>query len=111
MGDSFIYLNEIDAAYVASQPLPELQPAKMDPVTQKIGEYVALLIEDGATLQMGIGKIPDAVLNSLHHLGKLHAAEIELPAFRLIGRLIPQNLSYFKSNSQTSCHVNGVCRV
>ena len=31
--------------------------------------------------------------------GKLHAAEIELPAFRLIGRLIPQNLSYFKSNS------------
>ena len=67
MGDSFIHLNEIDAAYVASQPLPELQPAKMDPVTQKIGEYVALLIEDGATLQMGIGKIPDAVLNSLHH--------------------------------------------
>lgn len=62
MGDSFIHLNEIDAAYVASQPLPELQPAKMDPVTQKIGEYAALLIEDGATLQMGIGKIPDAVL-------------------------------------------------
>ena len=46
MRDSFIHLNEIDAAYVASQPLPELQPAKMDPVTQKIGEYVALLIED-----------------------------------------------------------------
>ena len=44
-------------------------------------------------------------------LGKLHAAENELPAFRLIGRFIPQNLSYFKSNSQTSCHVNGVCRV
>ena len=43
--------------------------------------------------------------------GKLHAAEIELPALRLIGRLIPQNLNYFKSNSQTSCHVNGVCRV
>ena len=34
----------------------------MDPVTQKIREYVALLTEDGATLQMGIGKIPDAVL-------------------------------------------------
>ena len=67
MGDSFIHLNEIDAAYVASQPLPELQPAKMNPGTQKIGEYAALLIEDGATLQMGIGKIPDAVLNSLHH--------------------------------------------
>ena len=43
--------------------------------------------------------------------GKLHAAEIELPTFRLIGRWIPQNLSYFKSNSQTSCHINGVCRV
>jgi hypothetical protein len=42
--------------------------------------------------------------------GKLHAAEIELPAFRLIGRWIPQNLSYFKSNSNPSCHVNGVCR-
>ena len=43
--------------------------------------------------------------------GKLHAAEIELPAFRLIGRWIPQNLSYFKSNSHTSCHVNGFRRV
>ena len=42
---------------------------------------------------------------------KLHIAEIELPAFRLIGQLIPQNLSYFKSNSQTSSHINGVCRV
>ena len=71
MGDSFIHLNEIDAAYVASQPLPELQSAKMDPVTQKIGEYAALLIEDGATLQMGISKIPAAVLNlSLIHISE-----------------------------------------
>ena len=60
-------INEIDAYYEASQPLPELPPAKLDPGTKKIGEYVALLIVDETTLQMGIGKIPDAVLNSLLH--------------------------------------------
>ncbi|MBF0286150.1 MAG: acetyl-CoA hydrolase/transferase family protein, partial [Magnetococcales bacterium] len=64
-GNSFIHISRIAACLPKESPLPELEPAKMDDETRRIGEYVALLVEDGATLQMGIGKIPDAVLSNL----------------------------------------------
>jgi acyl-CoA hydrolase len=46
-------------------PLPELAPQPLDDVCREIGRNVASLIPDGATLQMGIGKIPDATLAAL----------------------------------------------
>ena len=64
-GHSFIHISEINAWMEAEEPLFELPPAKMDPVTSSIGRYVSSLVENGSTLQLGIGKIPDAVL---HHL-------------------------------------------
>ncbi len=67
MGQGFIHINEIDDYMEIDSPLPELARPELDPVTLKIGKYVSLLIEDGATLQMGIGKIPDAVLSNLHN--------------------------------------------
>ncbi|MEO5348101.1 MAG: GNAT family N-acetyltransferase [Magnetococcus sp. YQC-3] len=66
-GNTRIALTEVDAFLEVSAPLPELPKAKMSKETEKIGEYVAMLVEDGATLQMGIGKIPDAVLKALRH--------------------------------------------
>ena len=66
-GQSFIHINEITATMEAEEPLFELHPVKMDPVTSSIGRYVSTLIEDGSTLQLGIGKIPDAVLHHLQH--------------------------------------------
>ncbi len=50
-------------------PIVELPLAaeKSDETVQKIGEYIAELIPDGATMQLGIGGIPDAVLGFLHH--------------------------------------------
>lgn len=45
-----------------SQPLFELQPAKIGEVEEAIGKNCASLIEDGSTLQLGIGGIPDAVM-------------------------------------------------
>lgn len=65
MGQSFIHLNHIDAIFECETPLPEIPPPTLDAVTLQIGQYVAQLIEDGSTLQMGIGKIPDAVLRYL----------------------------------------------
>ncbi|MGD9685175.1 MAG: acetyl-CoA hydrolase/transferase family protein, partial [Candidatus Obscuribacterales bacterium] len=47
------------------RPLPELQPKPIDAVADAIGKHVATLVEDGATLQMGIGTIPDAILKNL----------------------------------------------
>ncbi len=64
-GDSFIHVNDIDAVVEASRPLCELKPIAITDVHCTIGKNVASLIEDGATLQLGIGGIPDAVLRQL----------------------------------------------
>jgi hypothetical protein len=48
-----------------TSPLPELSPQPLDDVCRDIGRNIASLIPDGATLQMGIGKIPDATLAAL----------------------------------------------
>ncbi len=71
LGNSFIHINKIDYIVEADEPLLELP--QVDPNTSpevlkvydKIGENVASLIEDGATIQMGIGAIPDSVLKYL----------------------------------------------
>jgi acyl-CoA hydrolase len=66
-GDGFIHVSEIDHAIRFNQPIyshPEKAPSETE---KQIGVHVAGLIEDGATLQMGIGSIPDAVLAELHH--------------------------------------------
>src|SRR5579871_5127829 len=65
LGDSFLHVSEIDAFVESDRPLPELRPPTQSEVTRRIGRYIAELIEDGATLQLGIGAIPDAVLASL----------------------------------------------
>ena len=65
MGDSFIHVSQITYAVEASRPLPELGGGKIGPVEEAIGRNCASLIEDGSTLQLGIGSIPDAVLKFL----------------------------------------------
>ena len=64
-GDSFIHVSELDAIVETSQPLCELKPAETTPVFRAIAKNVADLIDDGATLQLGIGGIPDAILPNL----------------------------------------------
>jgi len=65
LGDSFIHLSQIDILVECDYPLLELPPNPITPVQREIARNVARLIEDGATLQMGIGGIPDAVLSLL----------------------------------------------
>jgi len=64
-GDSFIHVSEIDAIVEASRPLCELPREEITDLHRAIGRNAATLIEDGATLQLGIGGIPDAVLLEL----------------------------------------------
>jgi len=64
-GHSFVHMNQIDAWMEIEQDIPEIPLPKLDQITEQIGQYVAMLIEDGSTLQLGIGKIPDAVLHYL----------------------------------------------
>lgn len=68
LGEGFVHVSRFAAAIWEDAPLPEVNYAgKADAVTDSIGRQVASLIEDGATLQMGIGAIPDAVLRQLVH--------------------------------------------
>lgn len=64
-GNSFVHLSEVDAFVLADRPLVAHAPAAIGPVERAIGERVAALVEDGSTLQLGIGAIPDAVLAAL----------------------------------------------
>jgi 4-hydroxybutyrate CoA-transferase len=66
LGDCFIHFSKLTHVVEAEMELFEMPKAPMNDVFMKIGKYVADLIEDGSTLQMGIGGIPDAVLNFLH---------------------------------------------
>lgn len=61
-GDSWIHVSELDHIVETSHPLVELKPPKIGDVEKAIGEHCASLVEDGSTLQLGIGAIPDAVL-------------------------------------------------
>ncbi len=65
-GDSFVHVSQIDLAVEVDVPLYELKPPPPGDVEHRIGEYVADLIPDGATLQMGIGDIPTAVGMAAH---------------------------------------------
>jgi acyl-CoA hydrolase/ribosomal protein S18 acetylase RimI-like enzyme len=69
-GDSFLHLSDIDLAIPFHEPLLEFSSNPPDEVADRIGEYVAHLVEDGATIQVGYGRIPDAILARL--AGKKH---------------------------------------
>jgi 4-hydroxybutyrate CoA-transferase len=64
-GDGMIHVSDIDYGVEADDPIPEHAPAELTETELQIGRNCAELIENGATLQMGIGSIPDAVLASL----------------------------------------------
>ena len=65
-GDGFVHISKIDAMVWYNAELPEVDySGQVNQAVEKIGLNVASLIEDGATLQMGIGSIPDQVLKNL----------------------------------------------
>jgi acetyl-CoA hydrolase len=68
LGDTFIHVRKIDYIVPVSYDLPELAMGggDADDVIEEIAKYIADLIPDGATMQMGIGAIPDAVLKYLY---------------------------------------------
>ncbi len=66
LGDSFIHVRKLTHAVEVDEPPTQLPGAgHVSETSLKIGRHVAELIEDGSTMQMGIGEIPDAVLASL----------------------------------------------
>jgi len=64
-GDAMIHINDIDLFVEDDSQLIAKDPGPISDTDRKIGRFVAELVEDGATLQMGIGAIPNAVLSML----------------------------------------------
>ncbi|SFK28992.1 Acyl-CoA hydrolase [Amycolatopsis sacchari] len=64
-GDAVLTLDEIDYAIEVDEPLPNPVPRPPNEVSQTIGARVAELVPEGATLQLGIGAVPDATLAAL----------------------------------------------
>jgi acyl-CoA hydrolase/ribosomal protein S18 acetylase RimI-like enzyme len=65
LGDAMIHVNDIDALVECSEPLPQPQVAERSEVVEQIARHIAKLIDDGSTLELGIGAIPQAVLTYL----------------------------------------------
>lgn len=65
LGDSFIHASRVSKIVELSRDLPELQPIPFTDVEKKIGSNVASLVEDGSTVQLGIGGIPNAALKAM----------------------------------------------
>ncbi len=65
LGDSFIHVSRLDHIVEVDYPIPEAPQGGSSELHLRIGQYIAEMIPDEATLQMGIGSIPDAVLRNL----------------------------------------------
>jgi acyl-CoA hydrolase len=64
-GDCHVHVSRVSALVERNDPVFEVGLAKTGPVQQAIGQYVAELVDDGSTLQIGYGSIPDAVVTQL----------------------------------------------
>jgi len=88
LGDSFIHVSQLDRMVPVDEPLPALSPVPPHETQLAIGKNLADLIPDGATLQLGIGGIPDAVLASLrgHRDLGIHSEVISDGVLDLVNR-------------------------
>jgi 4-hydroxybutyrate CoA-transferase len=65
LGNAFLHRSQVDCWVEAEHPLLEYRPSALGDVEREIGRRVAGLIPDGATIQIGIGAIPQAVMEAL----------------------------------------------
>jgi 4-hydroxybutyrate CoA-transferase len=65
LGDSFIHVSQVDKVVEISRDLIELEAKPVTEIEQRIGRSIAGLVEDGSTIQLGIGGIPNAALKAL----------------------------------------------
>lgn len=70
-GDSFIHIKDVDFIIPYDEPILELTGAKTSETIQKIGKNVARLVQDGDTIQVGFGSLPDAIMANLYNKNNL----------------------------------------
>ena len=65
MGDSFVHVNKIDMLVPFDEPMLTVEPIELDETLRRIGQNIARLVEDGSTIECGIGRIPQAMAEYL----------------------------------------------
>jgi acyl-CoA hydrolase/N-acetylglutamate synthase-like GNAT family acetyltransferase len=71
-GETFLHIRDVDYILPGNEPLLEFVASVSDDIAQRIGKYVARIVQDGDTIQVGYGSIPNAILSHLRdkkHLG------------------------------------------
>ena len=71
-GETFIHIEDVDFLFPFDEPLLEFTAVVSDQIVERIGKYVARIVQDGDTIQVGYGSIPNAILRHLRdkkHLG------------------------------------------
>lgn len=93
VGDTSINVENIDAFVHSSNRLLEIKEGQINDIEKKIGENVASLIPDGATIQWGVGNIPNSVLYALENKRDLgvHSGSISDPIINLIEKGVITN--------------------
>jgi acyl-CoA hydrolase len=113
-GNTVVSLGCLDAFTLVDRPPWEVPPAKATEVEQRIGEIVAGLIEDGSTLQVGIGGIPDSVLSRLrdkHELG-VHTEMFSDGLIDLVeGGVVTNRFKEVHRGRTVTSFVNGTARL
>lgn len=66
-GDGFIHIEAVDFILPYDEPILEYRAEADDEIAQRIGRYVSRLVQDGDTIQVGYGSIPNAILSNLEH--------------------------------------------
>lgn len=85
-GDTFLHVSQIDHFIISNRPMLSPAPSKIGPVEEKIASNIATLINHGDCLQLGFGKIPDAILGFIEdkrHLG-IHSEMISDGVMHLV---------------------------
>jgi acyl-CoA hydrolase len=109
-GNTAVHIDKINAFIHTNRPLIEHLGSDESAVEARIGEIIADLIEDGSTLQMGIGNIPDAVLTRLHNKHDL-GVHTEMFSDRIVdlvkGGVVTNRLKKVHPNRITTSFVSG----
>lgn len=92
-GDTFVHIDDIDFAVCHDEPILEYESSVPDEIAQSIGKYVSRIIEDGSTVQVGYGSLPNAIVSSLgtkKHLG-IHTEVLSEGLVDLIRKRVVDN--------------------
>jgi itaconate CoA-transferase len=103
-GDSLLHVSEVDAIVEFEAPLIEFKVAKAKPEAKIIGKYISELIPNGATIQFGIGAIPDAVAGFLSNHKDL-GAHTELLSNGMLGLIKSGVINGSRKNLHPRKHV------